>query len=48
MIDIKDLDNKKLPVTYLDFCSKKLSNLEKNKIHGGIWVSDGCNRYFIK
>jgi hypothetical protein len=46
MIDIKDLKNKVLPTTRLDLDLKKLSNLEKKKVCGGIWSYYGCNRYF--
>jgi hypothetical protein len=48
MIKIKDLKKQELPTTDFDFNLEKLSNLEQNKVYGGLFVYVGCTRYFVK
>jgi hypothetical protein len=60
MIDIRDINDTELLTTDLGLFPKldliadsedylkEISNQEKDKIHGGIWISNGCERYWIK
>ncbi len=55
MLNISDITSTELQESAeLDLISdsedylQEISEQEKDKIHGGIWVSNGCERYWIK
>jgi hypothetical protein len=53
-ININDLTTTETELEELDLLAdyedylKEISNQEKDKIYGGIWISNGCERYWIK